>query len=137
MKLIPMQQGGDLRSEIKKRFSEFNQSGPMTPGRHYPRELKKLACQGAAEGLTVEDFCQLAGVSKVTAQGWWAKGVPATAKRSRRLAVVDDRPASVSTASVVVRLPSGVTIELADRCALNSSLLSALAVLEVRHAASR
>lgn len=46
-------------------------------------------------------------------------------------------PVSANYGAIVVRLPSGITIELGDGADLISSSLSALATLEMSHAAAR
>ena len=138
MKLVRVQ-SDDLQSEIKKRFADFNKGSSPSKGRRYPRELKELVCTAGAQGLEPVTICRLTGLSSSAAKRWLAGGGPASFV-PRRLAVVDTRAGSrrlSSAAVVVVRLPSGITIEMSDSRALSADLLAALSSLEVRHAASR
>ncbi len=136
MKLVHAQQADDLQCEIKRRFTEFNRSGPPSQGRRYPRELKELICQAGVQGVKPAILVRLTGLSTSAVTRWLATAAPAPVA-ARRLAVVDTSPPREVIAPIIVRLPSGVTLELSDGRSLNSELLAALNTLEVRHAASR
>ena len=135
MKLVRTPTADDLQDEIKKRFAKYNGTRPPSRGRRYPSELKELVCHGGSQGLKVATLCRLTGLSS-TAVHRWIKAVPAPPTTARRLAVTHANPPAAVASPVVVRLPSGVTIELGDSRVLNGDLLATLSTLEVRHAAS-
>lgn len=137
MKLVHAPNSDQLQNEIRKRYAEFNCSRPPSKGRRYPRELKELVRHGCSQGLKVATLRRLTGLSSSAIKRWHKEGIGASAPPApRRLAVTDSSPLPSLVCAVVVRLPSGVTIELSDSCALNRDLLAGLAALEVRHATS-
>lgn len=148
MKLVTAQRADDLLSRIKTRFADFNKASQPRKGRKYPDELMAMVRQAIREGAAAPALCQITGVSS-SAMSRWARAAEveaAPARRPeravrppRRLDVVGQgTPKAVpAKGPVVVRLPSGVTIDFADGSALDSGLLAALAALEVSHAASR
>ena len=128
----------ELETLIKSRFAEFNRQSSASRGRKYPEALRKLVCEGNAAGIGVSDLRRLTGMSQ-TAIKWALANAKTRLPAPRRLEVVgspvfESRPAS---SPLIVRLPSGVTIELSDAAQLTSALLRNLASLEVGHAASR
>lgn len=146
MKLVPNQRPVNLQDEIKKRFTEFNKSCPPSRNRRIPSELKQLVCRGHQQGLAVKTLCQLACLSSSAVYSWLG-AVNSNSLQPRRLAVTDaiqpktvpskaaQSPLSekVAQSLVVIRLASGVTIELAEGCSLNADLLKTLNALEVDH----
>lgn len=139
MKLVRVPQADGLQAEVKKRFADFNRSRPPSKGRRYPDDLRQLVCQAAALGIKVSELSRLTGLSVTGIRRWVPKASTTLAAAPRRLEVVaaDETLSPVRALAVVVRLPSGVIIELSDGRALTSGLLAALNALEVRHAASR
>jgi len=142
MKLAANSAHLDIRSQIKDRFAEFNRKSSRSKGRRYPADLRELVRQGAMSGIKPKDLERLSGMSStaikraqaVTPIAGAAKPLP-----PRRLQVVDavrEQRQQVA-APLLVRLPSGVTIEMAGEAALTQTLLHTLASLEVKHAASR
>jgi len=138
MKLVRDPRPDDPLSEIKRRFAEFNKSSSPSKGRRYPPELKELVQSAGAQGHESATLCRLTGLSSSAANRWLAAAAPRPVA-ARRLAVVDASANSphAPPAPVVVRLPSGVTIELSDSRSLSGAMLAALGLLEVRDAASR
>ena len=132
MKLVSAQHVEDLQTELKKRFAEFNRSSSPSKGRRYPVELHDLVRRAIVQGVPSADVRRLTGLSP-TAVMRWAKA--AKPKVPRRLKVVNNDGPRPAAAAVVVRLPSGVAIELTSASALNPELLASLARLEVNHAA--
>lgn len=140
MKLVPSPQRRDLEVEAKKRFEEFHRHHAKSSQVRYPPELVSLVCQLSATGMGSAALSRLVGVALPTIGCWL--GRRAKAKRNpsqaasvsipppRKIAVVG----SASRAPIVVRLPSGVSIEVDH---LSDELLTSLARLEVIHATSR
>ena len=136
----------DLRTLIKRRFADFNRHSSPSRGRKYPAELRDLVKQGAAAGIRQIELIDLTGMSQAAIKYAVDNPKPMVAKKKRGLALAPLRLEVVEPAnhlqfqeprSLVVRLPSGVTIELANAEALTVSLLTILARLEVDHATSR
>ncbi len=127
----------ELEALIKNRFVEFNRHSSATRGRKYPPALRDLVCEGNAAGLSPSELRRLTGMSQTAIRCTLAKG-KAKPAAPRRLEVVGSpaEPQKVLK-PLVVRLPSGVTIELTDAAMLTPALLRSLAGLEVDHAASR
>ncbi len=127
----------ELETLIKNRFAEFNRHSSPTRGRKYPPALRELVCEGSAAGIRPSDLRRLTGMSETAIKCTLAKAKAKPAK-PRRLEVVG-LPAEPRQAlnPLIVRLPSGVTIELADSALLTTSLLRSLVGLEVDHVASR
>ena len=127
----------ELEARIKNRFAEFNRHSSASRGRKYPPALRELLCEGSAGGISPIELQRLTGVSDSAVRSILAKA-KAKPVASRRLEVVASlaEPQRVLKA-LVVRLPSGVTIELTDATMLTPALLRSLAGLEVDHAASR
>ncbi len=127
----------ELETRIKSRFAEFNHHSSPTRGRKYPPALRDLVCEGNAAGIRPIDLRRLTGMSQTAIKCTLAKAKSKPAA-PRRLEVVGS-PAEPQKAwnPLVVRLPSGVTIELTDAAMLTPTLLLSLAGLEVDHAASR
>ncbi len=137
MKLAPANQPiAELQNLIKNRFAEFNRQSSPSRGRRYPHELRELVQRGSAAGIGPMELKRLSGMSETAIKCILAK-VKTKAKplAPRRLEVVG-LPVEQSTSPLIVRLPSGVTIEFADASMLTVTLLSALSSLEVKHAAS-
>ncbi len=141
MKIVGAKKSEDLEIEIKERFAEFNKASSGSKRRRYPDELKDLLRQAHKRGVRIAALCRLAEVSRPVVKDWLAARGASTPVSTRRLAVVKSAEGHVRVADpaipVVVRLPSGVTIELADCRALSSDLLTVLCGVEVAHAASR
>lgn len=143
MKLVSSQRTDDLLATIKARFAEFNKSSLPSQGRKYPNELQALVKQALSEGAEPATLCRLTGVSSTAISRWRTKAKSAKAPRSsklaapRRLEVVGSGADGKVRAAVVIRLPSGVTIELGAQATLTGDLLASLANLEASHAASR
>ena len=132
------QSSDDLQVLIKKRFSEFNRRSAPSRGRKYPAELRELVCRGMAVGIRLVDMKRLTGMSLAAIRSALSQAKPEKPLKPRRLEVVG-LPAEMRPPSspVIVRLPSGVSLELPDASMLSSALLHSLASLEVNHAASR
>jgi hypothetical protein len=127
----------ELESHIKNRFAEFNRHSSATRGRKYPPALRELVCEGSAAGIRPIDLHRLTGMSLTAIKCTLAKAKTKPAA-PRRLEVVGSvvEPEQLLK-PLVVRLPSGVTIELNDAALLTPALLHSLAGLEVAHVASR
>ena len=137
----------DLEREIKKRFADFGRINPPSKTRRFPSDLVEIVCRATIQGIDTPTLCQWTGASAATINRWLKK-TEAKVKQPRRLEVIHDRPAELQLAppgpsasclhsAVIVRLPSGVTIELRDSRALHGDFLKALSTLEVNHATSR
>ena len=145
MRLVSAQRAEDIQSKVKARFAEFNRTSSPSKGRKYPQELQALACQALGEGVELPVLCQLTGASSTALARWFKTAKPATALASRRRPkVAAPRQLEVVCSDVgtrprpiIVRLPSGVSIELGDGVALNGELLTALSALGGGHATSR
>ena len=136
MKLVRVPQGDGLQAELKRRFADFNRLAGKT--RRYPKELKDLVRQAAIEGCKVPELSRLTGLSGSGVRSWLPRAGSPRPAEARRLEVTRaGAEASTLAAVVVVRLPSGVTIELADGRLLTGDLLSMLGAAEGRHAATR
>jgi hypothetical protein len=131
MKVVGAQQIDDVRAEVRSRFAEFNRTSSPSKGRKYPKSLKTLVCRALAEGVDLSSLKGLTGVSPSALLRWnqsekVARQTPA--RKPRRLAVVGGefpehhRP-------IVVRLPSGISIELGNIAELSSEFLTSLATL--------
>lgn len=146
MKLaIDSQSLDDLRVQIKARFADFNRSSMASKGRKYPADLRQLVRQGHLAGIRQKDLSILSGMSRTSIRGALAAKLPAGVSPGpakppapRRLKVVGPVGDNVRAPSpLIVRLPSGVTIELASDKLLTETLLVTLARLEVDNVASR
>lgn len=133
-----VQSPDDLQVLIKNRFSEFNRRSSPSRGRRYPAELRELVCRGIAVGIRLVDMKQLTGMSLGAIRSAVAQAKPGKPLKPRRLKVVG-LPAEMRPPSspVIVRLQSGVSLELPHASMLSPALLHSLASLEVDHAASR
>jgi hypothetical protein len=142
MKLVSSQRSDDLQTKIKSRFAEFNRSSSPSKGRRYPEELQKLVRQALEDGVGPTVVRDLTGISSTALQRWSKAAKPARARRltkpsaPRRLAVVRD-VAGKRRSPIVVRLPSGVSIEFGDGTDLNADLLTTLGRLGVARATTR
>lgn len=127
----------ELQDLIKNRFSEFNRSSSPSRGRKYPPELRELVARGSAAGMSKKELRRLTGMSETAIIMALVKAKTKT-PAPRRLEVVDlPVGARLKPMPLIIRLPSGVTIELAHQEMLNAALLSALNSMEVNHVASR
>ena len=143
MRIVSAQRGDDIQVKIKAKFGEFNRTSSPSKGRKYPKELQTLACQASAEGVTLSTLCELTGASS-TALTRWCQAVKAPSPRrqlpppkARRLEVVGS-DVDKRHQPIVVRLPSGVSIEFGDGAVLSGDFLVTLATLGGNHhAASR
>ena len=143
MRLAVSNQSTDsLRALIKERFGTLNRQSLPSRGRKYPQELRELVRQGASAGIAPVELSRLSGMSSTAVKGALEKKSRVVAAKrkvlpARRLEVVGvvAEPRRCPT-GLVVRLPSGVSIEL-DGSGLTSTLLLTLARLEVAHASSR
>jgi hypothetical protein len=135
MKLVHSERVNDLQAEIKTRFAEFNKTSSPSRGRRYPTALKELIGQAGAQGLKTAVLRRLSGLSLSAINRYRATSRPRSLV-PRRLTVVGARSGEGATTAVVIRLSSGVAIELADSRTLSLELLTTLHTLEVRHAAS-
>jgi hypothetical protein len=136
MKLAAAQPLSELRDLIKNRFAEFNRHSSPTRGRKYPPELRELVCRGGAAGIRKSDLRRLTGMSETAITTALIKA-KAKLPIPRRLEVVglpvESQPKPIP---LIIRLPSGVTIELAHQEMLTAALLGALSSMEVNHVAS-
>jgi hypothetical protein len=144
------------RKLIKDGFAEFNRDSVATRGRQYPVHLRELIAQGYLAGLKRQELRNLSGMSycaldyairspSLRGEKIVSKENP-SAKPSdksrriqpRRLEIVpEDRGMAPALNPLLIRLPSGVVIELRDGSALTPSLIQALAKVEANHVASR
>ena len=140
MKLAVGSPYDNIRSQIKDRFAEFNRKSSPSKGRKYPADLRDMVRRAARSGIKPKELEKLSGMSSTAVK--LAIGVVATPitapVAARRLQVVPGANYHQQVSRpLLIRLPSGVTVELAGEAALTSTLLHALACLEVTHAASR
>jgi hypothetical protein len=117
-----------LEAELKDRFAEFHQLNPASNRRRYPRELKALVVQAKEKGLRSATICRLSGLSSSAVHRYSAAGGPKVIQ-PRRLTIVDTKAAQKGKAPVVIRLSSGVSIELSDGSGLSPDLLKSLSAL--------
>jgi hypothetical protein len=132
---------GEFQAELKRRFDEFTKVTPASKKRRYPQALKELVRQAREKGLSAATIIRLSGLS-LSAVHRYAnlRESKEAIRQPRRLAVVDTRHERIVSARIVIRLASGVAIELSDGRALNFDLLkdlSALGVREVSDASAR
>lgn len=138
----------DVRKRIKEAFTEFNRNSAPSHGRRYPIELRQLIFQGHLAGLKPKELMRLSGMSSTAVTYATKKNsrsgalLPHKQKSKslapRRLEVVSELVEPVEDRSpLVIRLPSGVVLELRDGTALTSSLIHVLANVEVNHVTSR
>lgn len=133
MKLVATDQENDFQSEIKQQFAKFSRSHPRNRSRRYPQYLKDLACEALSRGVSPKELRQLTGLSAENLKRW---SKPVITPSSRRLEVIGSPQATNRVTRAVVRLSSGVTIELTDITSLNGQLLEALASLGGENAPS-
>lgn len=136
----------ELKTNIKERFAEFNRNSVASTGRQYPKDLRALIIQGHIAGLKRSALNALSGMS-TTAISYAIKSNKVGShhpksthikKTPRRLEVVADvLPSRSNRNPLVIRLPSGVILELADETLLTPSLIHTLTNVEVHHAPSR
>jgi hypothetical protein len=117
----------ELEAELKDRFAEFNKLNATSSRRRYPRELQDLVVQAKGKGLKSATICLLSGLSACTVHRYLRSG-KAKPIAPRRLTIVEPR-ARQALASVVIRLSSGVAIELSDGRDLSVDLLKNLSAL--------
>ena len=134
MKLIRSQPSSDIQSEIKKRFAEFNLTSKPSKSRLYPDDLKALAREAIRQGLKPTTLCRLSGLS-MTAIRTWSRA-DQKSKKPRRIEVIGNSH-TARNSSAVIRLRSGICIELSDSASLTGDLLAMLSKVEVDNAASR
>lgn len=138
MKLISAQSDDDIQAKVKARFAEFNRTSSPSKGRRYPEELRALVNQAVAKGATLSTLRDLTGVSSSVLCGWAKGGNPTTAAKARRLKVVGvSVSVDKSRQPIIIRLPSGVSIEVSDSKVISGNFLVALASLGGSHATSR
>lgn len=142
MRIVSAQRSDDIQARVRARFGEFNRTSSSSKGRKYPEELRALVSQASAEGVEISTLCKLTGASS-TAVARWCRAPKALSSRrplkpatSRRLEVVGSDIAKRHQ-PIVVRLPSGVSIEFGDGAALSGDFLVTLASLGGNHATSR
>jgi hypothetical protein len=135
MKIVRSQPSTDLRSEVKRRFSEFNLSSRPSKGRIYPEDLRELVREAIKQGMEPSALHQLTGLSRSAIHSWTKVGQKS--KKPRRLEVTGPSPLAVKTPSAFIRFPSGISIELPDIGTLTCDLLTALSKAEVANVASR
>lgn len=123
----------DLQSIIKSRFQEFNRRSSPSRGRKYPNDLRNLVQRGIAAGIPPADLKRLTGMSQTAIR--YARTKAQTAK-PRRLEVVGMALVQLASRPLVIRLPSGISIELSDTAMLTPVLKAAQGSLEVAHASS-
>jgi hypothetical protein len=140
MQLMQVTQQKDLEAEAKRRFTEFHQQHATYAGRRYPPELISLVRQVADAGVESARLGKLIGVHHTTLCRWLGR-TPKVKKPARRVQPLQNTPprkiavvAPAQKASIVVRFPSGISIEMDG---LSADLLASLARLEVSDASSR
>ena len=142
VKLVSAQRGDDIQARLRSGFAEFNRTSSPSKGRRYPADLQALVRKASAEGVELSTLGKLTGVSSTALARWCKAAQPLTSRRQpkaaqpRRLEVVGS-DTDQRGRPVVIRLPSGVSIELGDGAALGGELLAALATLGGGHATSR
>jgi predicted transcriptional regulator len=139
MNLFNQEEIVELQTELKNRFAEFSKINPVLKGRRCPKELKELVFQARGKGLRAAAICKLTGLSS-SAVHRYAKSRKPISIRPRRLTIVGAKPEKKLTAPIIVRLSSGVAIELISEQELSLDLLKRLAALgsaEVDDVASR
>ena len=117
-----MRRISDSRTEaaiLKKITDEFTKFREVSTG-HISKRLRELAISALAEGVKRGRVAQAAGVSPKTISNWSKSARP----QAKELSIVSESaarslplPASVSAAtdSILIRLKSGVEIELAKQ----------------------
>lgn len=142
MRLINARRSDDIQSHLKSSFAEFNRTSSPSKGRRYPQNLQTLVRQASEAGVALSTLVELTGASSTALSRWCTSAKVRPARRqikgpkARRLEVIGSNVERRGPA-VVVRLPSGVAIELGDAVALNDVLLASLATLGGLHVASR
>ncbi len=135
-----------LRMQIRDLFADLNRRSAPSRGRQYPSELRALVRQAYSSGISIVELRKLSGMSNTAVRGALKQGSDSKGRSApsvkgpppRRLEVVTSQcETRAPRGPLVIRLPSGVTIELADAGSLTASLLHSLANIEVSHAASR
>ena len=125
----------ELQTLIKNRFAEFNRRSKASRGRRYPPELRELICRGNAAGLLQKDLKRLSGMSQTAIRNTLSKARP---EKAIRLEVVGIAPeAQQILMPLIIRLPSGVSIELSASTLLTETLLNSLAQIGGKDASSR
>ena len=127
----------DLQTLIKSRFSDFNRRSSPSKGRKYPPELRELVRRGIAAGIRPADLKRLTGMSDTAVRSTLSKARSEKREKPRRLEVVGLPSIGRASSPLVIRLPSGISIELSDASMLVAALQAAQSNLEVNHAASR
>jgi len=147
MKITQNQIIPGLEDEMRRRFSNYKKMHPVAKSRRFAPDLIELVRRAATQGMKKGVLCQITGVSSSTMHRW-LNGRKLENIQPRRLEVVRDEEVVVQPNSpvlkakicpsiaAIVRLPSGITVELADSRALVGDLLFALSTMEVRHASS-
>jgi predicted transcriptional regulator len=128
MNLFNQEEIVELETQIKDRFAEFTKLNPVSKRRRYPRELKELIFAAKEKGLRAAAICRLTGLSS-SAVHRYAKSQKPLTIRPRRLTIEGTKPEKKITAPIIVRLSSGVAIELSEEQDLSLDLLKRLAAL--------
>ena len=125
MKLAPYHQSlEELQFFLKNRFLELNRQHPNMRGRGHTSELRELICRGSSTGIRHVDLLHLTAMSQ-TAIKHSLKKAKRKVGAPRRLEVVAKPVEHCPTpCGLTVRLPSGVTSELADVEMLAVTLLT-------------
>lgn len=139
----PSQQS--IRAKIQEKFAEFNQTIPSSQGRRYPADLRELIRRGYSAGVSITDLSRLSGMSRSAVDFVVKDRSKPNRPAARRLQVVDrefieveTEPERATTPSpMVIKLPSGLSLELSDSRALTVDLLHMLMRVGGVHAASR
>ena len=124
----------DLEDEIQRRFDSYNKLNPPKNTRRLPSDLIELLLYAAAEGVKKQTLSQISGVASSTINRWQkckkTKKIP-----PRRLEIVreedvefENRP-NLTLAEAIVRLPSGIAIELMNSRSLTRDFLITLSEL--------
>ena len=122
-----------LALDLASKFQAFHSPIGGKRQHRYPKELIESACVAYKSGVPRKDLVKITGVAWGGLQRWFKKS-PAS-KKPRRLKVVagfaEEKMSASCQQNILIRLKSGVVIELPDVDCLSVSFLKTLSVLEV------
>ena len=123
-----------LSQNLSSSFQTFRSQTASTLSRRYPKELIESTCKAYLSGVPRKELVKITGVSWANLKRWFQKS-PAS-KKPRQLKVVVESSVSLeaptlSHQNILIRLKSGVVIELPGVECLTLPFLKTLSVLEV------
>jgi len=124
-----------LSKNLAAQFQKFHEHvAPRTRSLRYPQELIESACDAYKQGVPRKMLVKSTGLSSANLNRWFQKSSPF--KKPRRLKVVDETVVTqdnlpLSSQTILIRLKSGVVIELPSVECLSVPFLKTLSVVEV------